>query len=507
MAIDPFIPTSISARRNGDLFVEMRARLEDLQRQLSTGTKADSFSALGLDRRISLDVRAKLSLTEGWTKSIEQGDIRIRFMMQTVEQFGKQISDAKSDARAGGFVQAANGQVAGQILATSRLQQTIDALNVDVNGRYLFSGRSHDVKPVERFDIIMNGDGAGRAGVRQLISERQQADAGVGDLGRLTNTLAGATVTLARDAANPPYGYTIAGATSNAAAITATFTAGPPATTAFDVTGTPNAGEKITVALNLPDGTSETIELEVRQAGSTGPAETGFAIGATPAATATNLQAALTAALQKETRTTLNSASAVIGARDFFNGSNSNPPLRVPGPGFSTATTAPAPAAANTTVIWYKGDDDTTISARNTATLQIDDGQVVPTGARANEATFREGLAIFAAFASGNFPINDANARDRYEALTDRVRTGLAFPSTQKPQDVAVEISAAQSAMSAAKDRHKTTAVMLEASRAGVEDANMEEVAANLLAIQTRLQASYQTTSILSKLTLTNYIG
>ena len=33
-----------------------------------------------------------------------------------------------------------------------------------------------------------------------------------------------------------------------------------------------------------------------------------------------------------------------------------------------------------------------------------------------------------------------------------------------------------------------------------------EEVAVQILALQTQLQASYETTSILSKLTLTNYL-
>lgn len=507
MAIDPFIPSHVTARRNGDLFVDMRARLDDLQRQLATGRRAESHSALGLDRRISLDARAKINTAQGWIKGIEQGDLRITFMMKTVEGFSKVALDAKADARPGGFVVGANGQVAGQILATSRLQQAIDMLNVDVNGRYLFSGRSHDVKPVERFDLIMNGDGAGRAGVRQMIDERRQADAGVTNLGRLTNTLAGTTVTVAREAANPPYGFTIAGAASTATGIGATLTAGPPASVAFNVTGTPNAGEKVTLSLNLPDGTMETIELEARAVGSTGPIESGFTVGATPAATAANLQASVTAALQKETATSLNAASAMIASRDFFNGSPNNPPLRVPGPPFNTATAPPAPAAPNTTVIWYRGDDDATIAARNTATLQIDDAQIVPTGARANEQTFREGLANLAAFAAGSFPVSDPNSRDRYEALADRVRTGLAFPGVQKPEDIAVEVAAAQTSMAAAKERHKVATNILDSVRSKVEDANTEEVAASLLALQTRLQATYQTTSILSRLTLTNYIG
>ncbi len=140
MAIDPFIPSNFIARRNTDGFTEMRARLDDLQRQMSTGRKAELNSQLGVDLRVSLDVRAKLNVGEGWLKGIEQGELRIKFMMQSVEGFSKAALDTKADARPGGFVLGANGQVAGQALAAGRLQSVIDMLNVDVDGRYLFSG-------------------------------------------------------------------------------------------------------------------------------------------------------------------------------------------------------------------------------------------------------------------------------------------------------------------------------------------------------------------------------
>jgi hypothetical protein len=213
------------------------------------------------------------------------------------------------------------------------------------------------------------------------------------------------------------------------------------------------------------------------------------------------------AAVRKETRTSLHSASAMIGAQDFFSGSASSPPPRVQGPAFATATAYQSPPPANATVIWYRGDDDTTIQARNTAPLQIAEGQIVATGARANEEAFREGLAAFAAFATVELGGADPNSRDRYEALAERVRVALAFPATQSPRDITVEIGAAQVAMKSARERHQTSLNVLETVRAGVEDANDEEVATALLALQTRLQASYQTTSILSRLTLVNYLN
>jgi flagellin-like hook-associated protein FlgL len=507
MAIEPFIPSSVPARRNGERFVQMRAQLEDLQRQMATGRKADSFADLGVSRRISLDSRAKISALEGWNKTIEQGELRISVMTRSLEGFAKEALDGKSDARPGAYVPSANGQVPGQILARNRLAQSLDMLNAEVDGRYLFSGRTHDVKPVERLETILDGDGAGRVGATQMMNERRLADAGVADMGRLVSGVAGTTVSLAREGANPPYGFTIRGAASQTPNVAATFVAGPPASMSFNVLANPEPGSRVSLQLDLPDGTTQTITLEARGVNVGGPPETGFAIGATPADTALNLRASLDAAIQRETRTSLHSASAMIGARAFFAGSASNPPLRVPGPGFATAVAPPAPAAPNTTVIWYRGDDDPAVSARNTGPLQIAEGQVVAAGARANEEAFREGLAAFAAFATVNLNSSDPNSRDRYEALAERVRVALAFPTTQSPRDITVEIGAAEVAMKSARERHRTSLNVLETVRAGVEDAKDEEVASALLALQTRLQASYQTTSILTRLTLVNYLG
>ena len=515
MTINSFSPSSNTARRNGELFVQMRAQFSDLQRQLTTEQKSDTFGGLGVDRRISLDTRAKLGTLEGWTKSIDQGNMRITFMMQTIERFSKNTLDGKGDARPGAYVVGANGDVAGQLLARNRLAESLDTLNVDVGGRYLFSGRSTDVKPVEKFSTIMDGDGAGLDGIKTLMTERRLADAGVGNLGRLSNTVAGTAVTIANDpgialrpsTGRPEYGFTISGAASTSSSISSSFTAGPPANAGFNVVTNPAAGDKITLALTLPDNTTTTIELEARLPNVGGPADTGFQIGATPALTAANLSASITAALQKQTDTNLYAASATIASRDFFAGSTGNIPVRVPGPGFATATGLPVAPAVNTTVIWYKGDDAPGIPARDTARLQIDNSQSVATGARANEAAFREGLATFAVFAAADLASTSTpNARDRYEAIADRVRTNLAFPTTQKPQDIGVEIATAQTAMQSARDRHKVSTNFLENARAGAENVNKEEVIVALTSLQTRMQASYQTTSILSSLKLTDYL-
>lgn len=486
-------------------FVASRSQLDDLQRQLVTKKRSETFADLGMDRGTSLDLNNKLSTLEGYLTGIQRADVNLNLMTKSVENFTKLVNEMKSDARPGSYLPSSTGRSAPQVLAEEKFKQVLDMLNTDVNGRYLFSGRTSDVEPVEGFSLIMDGD-ATRAGLKQLIAERKLADLGTTGMGRLTAGGAGTSATITEEAGDPPYGFKIAAASSNSAALNTTYTAGPPADVAVNVVGTPLVGETLKIKLDLPDGTQEEIVLTARDASTTGKPHETFEIGANPAATAANLRAAISAALSNEAKTTLSASSAQVAAKDFFNGSPSNPPLRVPGPPFETATAAPAPGTAANTVIWYKGDDAAG-SARATASVQADQGQTVAAGARANEEAFKIGLAQFAVLAAETFPANDTTSADRYDALTQRTREQLGFPNgAQKPSEIIVELGSAQTALAQAKERHNSTKNYLTTTLDGVENVTTEEVAAQILALQTQLQASYQTTAILSKLSLTNYL-
>jgi flagellar hook-associated protein 3 FlgL len=66
VTIRPLAPGALAAHRAGGFFVSMRENLEDLQRQLATGKKADTFGGLGFERRSSLDFRSKMALIAGY---------------------------------------------------------------------------------------------------------------------------------------------------------------------------------------------------------------------------------------------------------------------------------------------------------------------------------------------------------------------------------------------------------------------------------------------------------
>ena len=370
----------------------------------------------------------------------------------------------------------------------------------------------------------------------------------------------------------------------------------------------------------LPDGTTELVELTALTTTTTPPAAGTFQIGLTTAATTVNLQAALTASIQKLADTSLVAASAIQASDNFFNPSatiagsaiqqqgygpapitgatllsgaapsdslqvdfavgdtitvngttitfvasgaagnelnvtdsvqtllkkidsitgTTNPstvnggaitlhggnasdltvtssntaafasarlrrhryvtagpaPLRVGGPPFNTATTLVAGTAANT-VIWYTGEAGSD-SARGTAVARVDQSITVQYGARADEQAFRHLLKNVAAYAAVTTDAANPNASGQSTALSQRIGSNLA-PQTgyQSLQDIQAEFAGAQHAVKSTTDRQAQLKAMAQTMLDSIEGISTEEVATKILALQTALQASYQTTATL----------
>jgi flagellar hook-associated protein 3 FlgL len=504
MTINPLIPGFQEARRNGDLFTQMRTSLNNLQRQMASGKRADTFGGLGFDRRVSLDFRARISTVQTFETVITDARLRLNMLNQGTENLAKMALDAKNDAGSSGYLPGVNGKTPGQTLTDEKVKIAIDFFNTQVGGRYLFSGRAADVKPVVDYNLMMNGDGA-RAGVLQLINERRQADVGASGLGRTVVGGAGANASVTEEAANLPYGFNISGGGTNNTNITATYNAGPPADIAFNIAALPVEGDQVSVNLTLPDGTVETLTLSARTTVAGGFSPKDFQIAGTTAATGANLRSALTAALQEKAGSALSASSALVAAGDFFAGTPTNPPLRVPGPPFNTATLPPAAGTTANTVVWYQGDH-TSASARQTASVKVGETQTVAIGAQANEAAFQTYMTQLVAFSADTFLTSDPYAQSRYSAYSTRLRVNLSDTGVNAIKDINIEFGQASSAINSASERQSAQRNLLQEALADVEDANIEEVAASILALQTRLQATYQTTSIISQLSLTNFL-
>ena len=229
-----------------------------------------------------------------------------------------QISDiahqVKTAAMSSEFVPDANGQTTEQRVAGDKLDLLVGLLNTSVGDRYLFSGKSFDQLPVESPAHILDGDGA-RAGLKQMISERRQADLGASGLGRLLIPASvGATLSIGEDVAGSPFGLKLASATSTLTGATVTGPAGAPPSVSIDLGATnPTAGDSIKLSFTLPDGTSTDLTLTATNANPPGP--NAFTIGANDV-TAANHSGA-DHGRQRIAGSTLAAASAVA-AGDFI---------------------------------------------------------------------------------------------------------------------------------------------------------------------------------------------
>jgi flagellin-like hook-associated protein FlgL len=387
-----------------------------------------------------------------------------------------------------------------QSMAQSGLQQLLGFLNTQSGNRYLFSGRATDTPTVASYDTVMNGDGT-RAGLNQLITERNQADLGANGMGRLNVSASGPSVVAVQEDAGP-FGFKLGAVTSNAANVTVTGPTGSPPGAAVDFTGQPNDGENVTFNLTLPDGSTQALTFTATTQSSPGPGQ--FAIGATTTDTATNLQNALTASLQTLAGGTLKAASTVAATNDFFNADVNNPPQRVGGPPFDSAT-ALVPGTAANTVIWYTGEAASDPS-RSSASVRVDTSLVVSYGTRANEQGIRDLVRSVAAFAAAP-PPSGSNASDYAQGLADRLLPSLTGTgSGQTVADIQADLAGAQTSMNSMKSQHQQTKQTMLDMQQQITGVSNEQVGAELIKLQTQMQASMQTTAMLLQTSLVNYL-
>ncbi len=483
--------------------VDMRRQLDDLQRQLGSGQKADDYAGVGVERGLAVGLRQHLSMLGAYDAAVNTVGVRLTLAQTTLGRLADIGHQVKATTLQPTSIDA-SGSTLAQKTAYTELDEILALLNTQAGDHYLFSGRAIDRPAVETLDHILNGDGT-RAGFKQIVSERKQADLGTNGLGRLVVSAPTATsVKVAEDVAGSTFGFKVTSINSTLTGATVTGPAGVPAGLSIDLTAaTPSDGETVRYQFALPDGTSETLTLTATTSTTPGPDE--FTIGLTPTATAANLQAAVTASLAKLADTSLTAASAAASANDFFAVGATQSPQRVAGPPFDTATTLVAGTSSNT-VIWYTGEDAGD-PARVTATAGVDPAITISYGARANEQGIRWLVQNVATLAAVTFTPTDPNADERNAALTQRMRINLDVPlGTQKIEDIEADLAGAQTMLAAATDRHRQTKSTLSDMLQQIEGVPTEEVAAQIMALQTRLQASLQTTSLLSKISLVNYI-
>jgi flagellar hook-associated protein 3 FlgL len=423
----------------GQSVLNIKNQLSSLQVQLATGEKSTTYSGMGTGEGFAIAARAQLSNITGYQSTITNVGTTISAANTALQALASTSSNVETAANSGSQTLNSNGQTAGQVIAISQLSSMLSILNTQGGNGYIFSGAATNTPSVATADAILNGNGA-QAGLTQIISERQQADLGTSpDLGRLT--------------------------------LSSTSTTTPPTTT-------------------------------VSLAQDSSPSPTGsFTIGATPAATAANLQTALTSSITTVANTSLVAASAMEASSDFFD----QPPQRVSGPPFNTAASLVNGTSANT-VSWYTGGT-TTGSARATQVAQIGPSQTVDYGIQANEQGIASQLQAIAAFAAFAVSPANTNAAAQVSDMSASVAQALATqPTQQSIQDIQTDLANAQATMSTASSLQTQTKSALQDIVSQTETVSPDQVASQILALQTSLQASYQTTSMLAQLSLVKFL-
>jgi flagellin-like hook-associated protein FlgL len=689
----------------------LRAQLDDLQRQLSTGQKVTTYAGVSSQAQLIVGLNAQLGAVSSYQDNNSTVNARLSIAQTTLTQFDSVAQTVQSSAMLSNYAAGPNGQTVDQSFAGNQLDQLLNLLNTQADGRYMFSGSAVDQLSVASSSTILNGT-ATQAGLKQIISERNQADLGANGLGRLVipaagtaparmigsgaallpdtpgtavglqdisslssaggnlvingqtiaiaptanaqtivnavnlqsgttnvsaslnashqlvltganantvvdttgtsaglltelgitagpsnptnlitqglggqtlsiaiganpplsitfgtnpgqvSTLAGLNATLqtlaggkasvdtgngnmsiaalspsdtitiggtaapatfglpaalalptagtrvsvSEDVAGSVFGFKLGGASSTLTGANVSGPTGTPPAINVDLSTNPNAGDTITYTFKLPDGTTQDLTLTATTASP--PPSNQFTIGATPAATAANLQAALTQSVSTLAATQLTAASAIEAAHNFFDIDVGQPPMRVAGPPFATATALVAGTPANT-VTWYSGEMSAT-PARNSVTARTDSTSTVSYGMRANEQGLRSVIENVAVFAATSFQQNNPNSSAAYGALSRKVGLALNVQpgnGTQTTQDIETDLANTQNSIKATTSQQQQTQATLQDFIQGMTGVSNETVASEILTLQTQLQASLQTTAMLSKLSLVNYMS
>jgi flagellar hook-associated protein 3 FlgL len=474
-------------------------QLDTLSEQLGTGQAAQTYSGLGSQAGIAVALSAQLSAINGYSSTATTVGTTLSVAQSVLSQLGDAGNAVEqSVGQQGSFALDNSGQTTTQEAAASELDQILSLLNTQVGSNYLFSGSAVNQPSVASTSEILNGNGA-QAGLIQVMSERQQADLGVGGLGRLTVGGSGSTVSLTQDTS--PFGFKLASVNSTLTGATVSQPSGSPPSLSVSLGSNPNAGDSIQFNLTLPDGSSQTITLQATTASPAGANQ--FTIGANATATAANLQTALTNAVSNLAQTALPAASAIAAANNFF---SSSPPQRVAGPPFDTATSLVNGTTANT-VFWYTGENGST-PALQTATAQVGPSMTISYGIRANEQAISSLVANVAALAASTYSASDPNAQASYQVLSHQVAANLNGQSgTQSIDDIEADIANAQNTVTNATTLNTQTQTTLQNMLQGIEGVNQNQIGEEILTLQNTLSASMSVTARLAQLSLVNYLG
>ena len=493
-----FFIGSQTFRAAADAFVDQNALQDVLYRQARTQKIADTYGGLGGAAASSVNLNARIREISTFDDVIKIGKGSIAIANSAVNSFSSSAAKLKNEILFIGKGGNADSRLSAQNVVKERFGLMIDMLNTNDTSTYVFGGKESNTPPVISKEEMLDGT-PGKAGLKQLVSERKQADLGADSLGRTAITQTGATVNFAETVANLPFGFKIQSVTSTLDNATVTGPTGTPPAVSTNFTGVPTLGKSFTVKLGLPDGSSKDVVLTTALTQGVGT----FSPGLDAQATADNFKTALTNTIKFTAETALASASALATSQDFFTGIDAKPLQRVQGPNFETATAFTTATDANTTV-WYKGTDTAT-DPRQDRLLVASQRIKVGIGVRANEAGFQKTLASLGALLATEFSTTEATAIAQFGDGRERSVAAIsaAVPSVEA---VILSLGTSKALVEDVEKNNVTTKEIINQALDDVEGVSLQETSVKLLAVQNQIDLTYKISSTIFRLSFSQYL-
>jgi hypothetical protein len=322
--------------------LNLKNQMTTLQSQLTSGEKSTTYAGMGVNEGFAIAARSQMANISAFTDTMTNINTNIGVANTALQALVSIGTTVQNGANSTAQTLNSSGQTSAQQVAAAQLSSMLGVLNTQSGDRYLFSGNAINTPSVASYNDIINGTTT-QAGLKQVIAERQQADLGANGLGRLVlSSPTPTSVQLVEDAAGSPFGLKLAAVSSTLTGATVSGPAGSPAAVSVALGATnPNNGDTVSFQFNLPDGTTQQIQLTASSA--TPPPTGSFAIGATPTATAANLNAALNTAVGTLANTSLVAASAIEAGNEFFSSA-----ATVTGSAVSNKAATPSPITGAT---------------------------------------------------------------------------------------------------------------------------------------------------------------
>ncbi|WP_323013628.1 hypothetical protein [Devosia sp.] len=305
----------------------------------------------------------------------------------------------------------------------------------------------------------------------------------------LTNVVTHGVTIAQQQPVSGQYGFSVSAQPSQPGAnITVTPVAGSPASVSVQLAAMLTAGESVEITLTEPNGTQRKVTLTAVN----GPARAGqFSIGADEAATAQNFAQALTTAVTEASIIAEGNPRQSVSAQ-VDDTTRVNYGLQANESGFLRLVRT----MASMSIESYPTEENVRASREplRLAAMQLPEG-----GPR--EAALADYEAAVLA--------DMREAMGRFDAMAIRQQAEMSEahnPERGSIEIIAMEMGVALSTLNNAATRHTNYKAQLDNLLSDIETVNKEDVAMEILALQTRLQASYQATSMVSKLSIVNFL-